>query len=121
MTVSVSSAPLPRQLPRSESDHPDSLQRPGAGQNGAALVHTLEGAGAASRRDTPDVSGGGGGGGRGSSVRHVLLAVGVWTVGSLLLSICGPRWSLYPGLVKSADVLTPSEPDAGSSAPDGNI
>ena len=25
------------------------------------------------------------------------------------------------GLVKSADLLTPSEPDAGSSAPDGNI
>ena len=24
-------------------------------------------------------------------------------------------------LVKSADLLTPSEPDAGSSAPDGNI
>ena len=25
------------------------------------------------------------------------------------------------GLVNSADLLTPSEPDAGSSAPDGNI
>ena len=25
------------------------------------------------------------------------------------------------GLVKSADLLTPSEPDAGSPAPDGNI
>ena len=25
------------------------------------------------------------------------------------------------GLIKSADLLTPSEPDAGSSAPDGNI
>ena len=25
------------------------------------------------------------------------------------------------GLVKSAEQLTPSEPDAGSSAPDGNI
>ena len=25
------------------------------------------------------------------------------------------------GLVKSADLLTPSEPDAGSSAPNGNI
>ena len=25
------------------------------------------------------------------------------------------------GLVKSADLLTPSEPDSGSSAPDGNI
>ena len=29
--------------------------------------------------------------------------------------------SYASGLVKSADLLTPSEPDAGSSAPDGTI
>ena len=34
-----------------------------------------------------------------------------------------PRWfdCQGSGLVKSADLLTPSEPDAGSSGPDGNI
>ena len=32
-----------------------------------------------------------------------------------------PPSSHRAGLVKSADLLTPSEPDAGSSAPDGNI
>ena len=31
------------------------------------------------------------------------------------------RAAALAGLVKSADLLTPSEPDAGSSAPDGNI
>ena len=36
---------------------------------------------------------------------------------SVAVTYAAPR----PGLVKSADLLTPSEPDAGSSAPDRNI
>ena len=44
------------------------------------------------------------------SPRHSLLSLGK-----------ADKFSTATGLVKSADLLTPSEPDAGSSAPDGNI